>query len=395
MRIDIKDPKHWYLLIVSGLAILCSIPFRWIRPRHKEKKTLVFYDQLNGNSKAFLDYLGDYQEEYEMYFVALPKYLDAFPAEYSYVSALSPLRLRDMIKVAQSDVCITNFGLQTMLLFLYLTNIAFVDVWHGISYKGFDEKDFFFLKKYAEVWVSSEGTKDYYVRKFGVPEEIVMPTGYARTDALVKGGRDAAALRKKYGIEGRYEHVVLFAPTWRKKDDANGIVPFGESEKSFLRRLNDAAEKTNSLVIFRAHRESGDGVSADETSHVRFMPSTRYPDTEEMLLFSDMVVTDWSSIAFDFLVTRRPTLFLDVPMSTDKGFTLGPEHRFGEVVGSVDELVLATETYVSRPDLFEERYGQAMDKTHAVAYGPYADGKAAERYQKQLRDLLGAGSENR
>src|SRR5690606_23511656 len=73
--------------------------------------------------------------------------------------------------------------------------------------------------------------------------------------------------------------------------------------------------------------------------NVRLLPGSIYPDAESILLVSDLLICDWSSIAFDYLLLDRPTLFLDVPAPFRKGFSLGPEYRFGPVVGSLDELV--------------------------------------------------------
>lgn len=374
-------------MVRSGVNILLTIPLR-VKRKKNEKPRIVFYDQMNGNVKAFVDFLERHKNKYEFYYLAYPEYHRSFPIEHSFVRPLSPLRLRDVMKVVQADVVITNYGLQTMLLILKLTNIKFVDVWHGIPYKGFTPSDFFFLNDYEEVWVSSESVKEMYKKQYMVPEEKVVPTGYARVDPLVNNSYSRDILRKKYNISSEYNKIICIAPTWKQDDKGRNIIPFDVSEEEFISRLKKVAEKHNSLLIFRAHRGSGSGVQSASVNNLRVMPGSVYPDTEEILYLSDILVTDWSSIAFDYLPLRRPTIFLDIAPPFKHGLSLGREHRFGELANSLNGLCDSIDKYLDKPEDFLREYSKSINHTIEVAYGDTLDGKSANRYHHRLKAML-------
>jgi CDP-glycerol glycerophosphotransferase len=158
--------------------------------------------------------------------------------------------------------------------------------------------------------------------------------------------------------------------------------------KAFFDALEAAGKRNNATVIFRAHLNTGDSINVKQYDHIRLMPSSLYPVAEEFLFVSDLLVTDWSSIAIDYLVLKRPTLFLDVPAPFSKGFTLGPEHRFGEIVDSMGKLVSSIEKYIQKPEAFLEKYEKQMRHTIKAAYGSTLDGRARDRYLMNLKKMI-------
>lgn len=101
--------------------------------------------------------------------------------------------------------------------------------------------------------------------------------------------------------------VILVAPTWRNRH-RNGH-SFGWNSYIDYEKI---VESTNSLVLIRAHHVAkSDGVSVDnvvDVSHVAHV--------EELLLAADVLVTDYSSIAFDFAATGKPVVHF-VPDAAD------------------------------------------------------------------------------
>lgn len=387
MKVNRRDPKHWYWLLRSGMNVVVSSPFR-LAPRRHKRPRIVFYDQMNGNTKAFVSYLQENNKKVDMYFLAFPEFQELYKNEHD-LPTLSPLRLRDMIKVARSDAVITNFGTQTVVFYTWLTNLPFIDVWHGIPiFKGFVPKDFnsfgVGIQRYREVWVSSPQQVELYKNKFEIGAPVVA-TGYARVDKIVNG--EYKNVREKYGLP-KNKKLVMLAPTWKQDDAGRAIVPFGVSEHDFIKGLDELGEKLGCLMIFRAHRASGRGVNVDDMRNVRFMSASDYPDTEELLSEMDVLVSDWSSIVFDYLPLRRPTIFLDVEPPFKNGFSVSDKYRFGEVVGSYPQLLAAIGTYYDDPAAFRKKYRKIIKETEEVAYGPTLDGKAAERYWKRLQKII-------
>ncbi|MEV7602679.1 CDP-glycerol glycerophosphotransferase family protein [Kitasatospora sp. NPDC089797] len=134
----------------------------------------------------------------------------------------------------------------------------------------------------------------------------VLESGYPRGDTLARPDpRLAAAVRRRLGVPaGR--RVVLYAPTWRE-DQQRGD---GEGFRLDLRLDLDHARRLlgpDHVLLVRPH------------AHVREpLPGARdgflfdcgdYPDPQELLLIADVLVTDYSSIMFDFAITGRPMYF--------------------------------------------------------------------------------------
>jgi len=384
MKFDKHNLRHWIYLLITTANIFISLPFRLFKPR---KPIIILYGhKLNGNLIAFYEYMErEHGKEFDMYYLTMDrKYFKEVKQNFRSLSSENPIH---MIKVARSSAFITDHGLHSLIIYHKLTSIKFFDTWHGIPYKGFDEEDMKALHNYTQTWVTSKSMQKIYINKYGFDKSRVKVTGYARVDAMAANTYDKKDLLRKYGVEGDYKARILIAPTWKQDDQGRSIFPFDTDAKTFLGKLNDMAMKNNALVMFRAHLNSKDKMDV-KLDRVRFFSFDKYPVTEEILYITDILVSDWSSIAFDFLVMRRPTIFLEVKPPFAKGFTYDASYRFGEVVKNMDELTDSLATYVKKPQQFDTKYGKLMEKVSNEVYDLNTDGRSAERYYKCLVKAL-------
>ncbi|KUG55748.1 hypothetical protein AVL62_05515 [Serinicoccus chungangensis] len=194
--------------------------------------------------------------------------------------------------------------------------------------------------------------------------------GYPRNDALVDGSGEH--VRERLGIRPD-QKAVLYAPTWR--DNAAGMVLFLDLER-LTSRLGD-----DYVVLLRGHsRTVGHGRSVELPGVVDV---TTYPSITELFLAADAMITDYSSVMFDYSVTRRPMIFyvpdLDEYRDDVRGvyFDLA-EQAPGPVVSTQDAVVEAiramddTDRYARRYDSWVERFNH-LD-----------DGHSAERVVRRL-----------
>ncbi|MFF9349983.1 CDP-glycerol glycerophosphotransferase family protein [Streptomyces sp. NPDC014734] len=142
-------------------------------------------------------------------------------------------------------------------------------------------------------------------RAFGYEGEV-LECGYPRTDLFRAPDRTkvAAAVRERLGIPAD-KRVVLYAPTWREDR------PQGGGRYALDLRL-DLAEAERELgagtvLLVRRHYLVTDRLPDSGTGFVRDV--SRHPDVGELMLISDVLVTDYSSLMFDFALTGRPMLF--------------------------------------------------------------------------------------
>lgn len=383
MKIDRRNPLHWLYLALFAANVLAALALRRLRRPAARKRVVLYGHKLNGNLLALYRRL-ETDPGFETVFLTLdPAYARELRARG--VNRRLAILPHCATLLAGADAIVSDHGLHALGLLLGRSDVRFVDVWHGIPFKGFDADDFVVQRRYDEVWVASPMLRELYARRFGFDEYRVHVTGYARTDRLVRRQDDVDALRRSFGL-GKGP-VVLFAPTWRQDDRGRSLYPFGLPEQAFLDHIQQICRPHGATVVVRAHLNSPRRTAARHDSVVS-LPHADFPDTEGLLLLSDVLVCDWSSIAFDFLLLDRPTIFLDVPAPFGKGFALGPEHRFGPVVGDPETLGSRLEQAMARPESYRAEFGARHAAERAAVYGGFADGGSSERGVARLARLV-------
>jgi CDP-glycerol glycerophosphotransferase len=211
-------------------------------------------------------------------------------------------------------------------------------------------------------------------RAYAIEGEL-LETGYPRVDILAAADRDerGAELRRRLGIpEGK--RTVLYAPTYRDNVfDRRGR--YRLDLQLDLERLREAVGD-DTVILFRKHHYIPDPVPVDPHGFV--MDVSRYPDGTELMLAADVLVTDYSSMMFDYANTGRPILFytydLDAYADEIRGFYFdlveaapGPLLRTtGELAAALNNLDGVRAEYAARYDSFVARFCE-LDDGHAAA----------------------------
>lgn len=368
--------------LLFSVLVVISRPFA----KKRSKYLIVLYGhKLSGNLKAlYQEVLTKNRPDFDIYFLTLdPDY--GKQLRQSGISALACNKLTDMLKLRDASVIVTDHGLHGLIILLKLTSIKFVDVWHGIPFKGFDKHDFKVQHQYDAVLVSSEKLKQIYVRKFGFEKSRVFITGYGRTDLIFRASKNISSTKTLFNIPDDGRKILLYAPTWRQDDKKRNIYPFGLSEKTFIDSLKKICIANNAIAIIRMHLNS-DSSHQELPDPLYIRTQSFYPDTESLLAISDILLCDWSSIAFDYLVLDRPTIFLDVPPPFLKGFTLGPEYRFGKVVNNMGDLEYYLNIYAQSPEQYTTEFGSYHAGIKREIYDLNLDQRSSNRYIESIKN---------
>ncbi|MFJ2024403.1 CDP-glycerol glycerophosphotransferase family protein [Streptomyces sp. NPDC087897] len=209
-------------------------------------------------------------------------------------------------------------------------------------------------------------------RAFGYSGEV-LECGYPRNDLLYAPdrGKVATAVRERLAIpEGR--RVILYAPTWREDRPRQG----GRYAPDLPLDLELARRTLGEDHVLLVRRHYLVGGSVPDTAFVRDV--SRYPDVAELLLISDALVTDYSSIMFDFAQTGRPMLFHTHDLAhyrdTLRGFCFDFERRApgplipdsAAIVAALRHPETATAEYRDAYERFREAFCDLDDGTAAA-----------------------------
>lgn len=268
-----------------------------------------------------------------------------------------------------------------------------VQTWHGAPFKkiGLDNPRGadFSSRDYVQMLRRETSRWDYLLspnpsstpilrRAFGYDGEM-LETGYPRTDVFHSSDRagTAASVREQLGVpEG--STVVLYAPTMR--DDHN----YGGNRFRLDLRLDLAAARLalgdDHVLWVRRHAKVVDAVAVDG----RFARDvSAWPDVNELLLATDVLVTDYSSLMFDFANTRRPMLFFTYDLDDYRDRLRGLYYDVGRLPGPLlrtsDDVVAAIrDAEVLRAE-HDRTYAEFVDE-----FCVWDDGKASARFVDQV-----------
>lgn len=255
-----------------------------------------------------------------------------------------------------------------------------LQTWHGTPLKrlalhrpGFDPRRMAAVVKESRRWNVLLAQNPYAARILGKAYAFlsrpIWVEGYPRNDVLVTG--DGAATRAALGISAE-ERVLLYAPTWR--DDRTEMVDFVDPAA--------LAAAADAVVLVRGHSRTLE--PGRDAAGPRVVDVTGFPDTSLLLLAADALITDYSSVMFDFSVTGKPMYFLVPDLEHYRGKLRGfyfdlKKHAPGPVVRTQDELVTALRD--GDPGAYDEAYA-----VWRATFNTRDDGHAAERVVSRIID---------
>lgn len=225
--------------------------------------------------------------------------------------------------------------------------------------------------------VGSQEATRHYAEAFGQPpERFVSRLGIPRTDLFFDAAaieQASAAIRRRYALPPD-RRVILYAPTFR----GDRVTDARHTEDLGLPALRDALGADHILLVrlhpfVRARAPIGPdlaGFAVDVSDH---------PDINELMLISDILVTDYSSAMFEFSLLERPMIFFAPDHDAyerERGFYF--DYRSGvpgPVVETTAELV---ETIRSA--------AYDLDRVRAFRAASFevADGRATRRVVEEL-----------
>lgn len=191
----------------------------------------------------------------------------------------------------------------------------------------------------------------------------VIEQGYPRNVYLFKYADEDVARIKQELFLPKDKKVILYAPTFREKTYA-----YGEGFEYQVALDIDRLQKRfgdTACVLLRAHYFSSMDLEAERYRGFLYDVSD-YGDINHLYVISDMLITDYSSVMFDYSILRRPMIFYMYDVEEYRGqlrdFYIEPDILPGPIVSTQEELESAIEDYLTKPFVCDERYDAFCDK---------------------------------
>ena len=254
----------------------------------------------------------------------------------------------------------------------------YLQTWHGTPLKRlvFDMNDVYSANpNYKKHFYEQSRRWDYLISpnqyssdifksafKF---DKIMLEFGYPRNDILYHENKTeiAQSLKAKLGIP-LDKKVILYAPTWR--DDEF----YGAGKYKFNLKL-DLQEMKKQLgdeyvIILRMHYFIADHIDTKGAEKFAYNLSS-YDDIAELYLISDLLITDYSSVFFDYANLKRPILFftydLEKYRDTLRGFYIDVENEVpGPLLKTSDDVIASIKHIESIQQAYQNKYEAFYDK---------------------------------
>ncbi len=222
----------------------------------------------------------------------------------------------------------------------------------------------FASEKFISIWNMKENKK----------QDCVLELGYPRNDYLYNyTENDIKTIKSKLGIENCTKKILLYAPTYRDNQHTSGIGYTYKTEVDFDKLKEELSGEY--IILFRSHWLVANLFDFEKYKDFIYNVSD-YDDIDELYVVSDLLITDYSSVFFDYANLKRPILFymydLEEYRDNIRGFYLNIEELPGPILKTEEELIENIKTISE--DFYNDKYKKFNDKFNYLD-----DGQASKR----------------
>lgn len=363
-------------------------------------KKLIIFESFHGkqysdNPRAIYEYMKKHHPDYVLYWSVDRRYVNIFKdRDIKYAKRFS---LKWVYIMARAKYWVINTRLPLWIPKPKRT--IYLQTWHGTPLKrlGVDieevhmpgtnteiyKRNFLFEASKWDYLISpNEYSSKIFRRAFGFNKTMI-ESGYPRNDFLVQNKNDQEtiqAIKKKCGIPND-KKVILYAPTWRDNQYyAKGKYKF---KLEFDLELMKEELSDEYVILLRLHYLVAENLDLSGYDDFIFDLS-RHEDIRDLYLISDILITDYSSVFFDYANLKRPMLFFVYDIEDYRDYLRGFYVDFEKVAPG--PLVKTTEELIEEIRNIEENATVYADVIE-LFYNKFCyleDGRATERVVKEV-----------
>ena len=272
----------------------------------------------NYNSRYLFEYVKENLPEITPLFVINnPELRNSLSSKYGKQYFIETESIQGIRQALSAGVWFTSAGLPAYGTGLHKKRLI-INLWHGVPLKKIALLDPN-LKKAARIYFKKIFSENYtcilttsheliplMARSFAVSEDKIKVWGQPRNDGLFQKNDCREILGQLFPDLPEYTKTVLYAPTFRDYGQVQ-LFPFKDFDQ---KQLEAFLEEKNMLLFIRTHVAEQGSAAPYLGKRIRFLGNEQAEDVTGILNIFDCLITDYSSIYIDYLLTDKPMIFL-------------------------------------------------------------------------------------
>lgn len=272
----------------------------------------------NYNSRYLFEYVKENLPEITPLFVINdPELRNSLSSKYGKQHFIETESIQGIRQALSAGVWFTSAGLPAYGTGLHKKRLI-INLWHGVPLKKIALLDPN-LKKAARIYFKKIFSENYtcilttsheliplMARSFAVSEDKIKVWGQPRNDGLFQKNDCRKILGQLFPDLPEYTKTVLYAPTFRDYGQVQ-LFPFKDFDQE---QLEAFLEEKNMLLFIRTHVAEQGSAAPYLGKRIRFLGNEQAEDVTGILNIFDCLITDYSSIYIDYLLTDKPMIFL-------------------------------------------------------------------------------------
>lgn len=202
----------------------------------------------------------------------------------------------------------------------------YIQVWHGglalkkIENDASDTLSNFYIRnakrdsKITNLYLSNSNFQSDLIKESFWYNGKILEKGTPRVDQLFEKVKYKEAIKEKNNLNS-YDYIVLYAPTFRNTFSLSNFIEDYDKIKTAFSQFGN--------VAFLVRYHPNDSRYMDMNLHEGIIDMSLYPDMNDLLVVSDALITDYSSVMFEFSYLRKPVYLLTKDYSNyveERGF---------------------------------------------------------------------------
>ena len=272
----------------------------------------------NYNSRYLFEYVKENLPEITPLFVINdPELRNSLSSKYGKQYFIETESIQGIRQALSAGVWFTSAGLPAYGTGLHKKRLI-INLWHGVPLKKIALLDpnikkaarIYFKKIFSEnytcILTTSHELIPLMARSFAVSEDKIKVWGQPRNDGLFQKNDCHEILGQLFPDLPEYTKTVLYAPTFRDYGQVQ-LFPFKDFDQ---KQLEAFLEEKNMLLFIRTHVAEQGSAAPYLGKRIRFLGNEQAEDVTGILNIFDCLITDYSSIYIDYLLTDKPMIFL-------------------------------------------------------------------------------------